>query len=317
MLALKYSESLSLDIKSIPPELSSGTALLKVIKSGICKTDTEIIKGYMGFEGILGHEFVAIVEDCEDKSWVGKRVVGEINAGCGECVDCKKGLQRHCSNRTVLGIFSHDGCMAEYTKLPIENLLEVPVSVTDDDAVFTEPLSAACEILEQTEINKDDECIVLGDGKLGILIAWVLSTQSDNVTLMGHHQKKMDLAAWNGVKTTLSEKAGNVKADIVVDATGSKIGLTQAINMCKPRGRLILKSTFADQSELDLSPVVINEITIIGSRCGRFEDGLKLIEEYKPPLKRLVEASYPLVEGLEAFEHAQRKGALKILLSMG
>ena len=316
MLALRYKTSLELDENISKPVLRDKEAIIKVCKAGICKTDTELIKGYMGFKGTLGHEFVGIVEECEDRKWLGQRIVGEINAGCGDCKNCAMGLGRHCSNRSVLGILGRDGCLADYCSLPTNNLCRVPKTISDDEAVFTEPLSAACEILEQTKIGKDDQCFVLGDGKLGILIAWVLSTQSDHVTLIGRHQDKLDIADWNGVQTVLDNEVLKDKADIVIDATGSVSGLCRAMELCRPRGRIVLKSTFAQKPEIDLTPIVINEITLIGSRCGQFKDGLDMIQKFKPPLTKLIEHTYSLRNGLKAFDHAERRGVLKILFDM-
>jgi len=316
MLALRYKSSLELEKNFSKPSIKNNEALIKVKKAGICKTDIELVKGYMGFEGTLGHEFVGVVEACEDDKWIGRRVVGEINSGCGQCENCQNGLARHCVTRSVLGILNRDGCMAEYCSLPLTNLCHLPDSISDDEAVFTEPLSAACEILEQTEVLSDDRCVVLGDGKLGILIAWVLSTKSDHVKLIGRHEKKLELAKWNNLQTMHESEIENEKADIVVDATGSVNGLNRAMALCRPRGRIVLKSTFAQNPEIDLSPMVINEITMIGSRCGQFKDGLALIEKRRPPLIRLIEKTYHLEDGLQAFGHAQKRGVLKILLDM-
>ncbi len=203
------------------PVLKPGWARIKIKLASICKTDMEIMKGYMGFKGVLGHEFVGVVEECADSQWIGKRVVGEINAGCGHCDWCARGLGRHCPNRTTLGIINHDGCMAEYCQLPVANLLAVPEEIPDERAVITEPLSAACEILEQLSVSGSERVVVLGDGRLGIFCAWVLSTVLEDVTVVGHHPEKLEVARWRNIKTTLSEKDVSPGADIVVEATGS------------------------------------------------------------------------------------------------
>ena len=254
------------------PEVPAGWARIRVKVAGICRTDTEIIKGYMGFSGVLGHEFVGTVDRCQDETWVGKRVVGEINAACGLCEMCDRGLGRHCSHRSTLGILNLDGCMADYCVLPITNLKEVPEEIPDDRAVFVEPLSAACEILEQLNPARCKRAIVLGDGKLGILCAWVLTTVLSDVALVGHHAQKLKVAKWRHLKTASSLKKVEPEANIVVDATGSVDGIKQAMAICAPRGHIVLKSTIAEGVELDLAALVINEQTIVGSRCGRFKE---------------------------------------------
>lgn len=299
------------------PTAKPGSALIRVLTAGICKTDMELMKGYMGFKGILGHEFVGTVEKCDDSSWIGKRVVGEINAACGDCDWCAKDLGRHCPNRTVLGILNHDGCMADYCTLPTRNLLEIPNSISDDRAVLTEPLSAACEILEQIKLSGSERAIVLGDGRLGILCSWVLSTVLKDVTLVGHHPEKLELARWKDVKTTLTTKDLDPGADIVVEATGSGSGIGLAAAFCRPRGTIVLKSTVASQGELNLAPIVINELTVVGSRCGRFEDGLKILETHPDmPVERLITARYPIEKAAEAFGQATQSDAIKVLLEI-
>ncbi|MBU0677721.1 MAG: alcohol dehydrogenase catalytic domain-containing protein [Verrucomicrobia bacterium] len=298
------------------PHFKPGCAIIAVKLAGICNTDLEITRGYMGFKGVLGHEFAGIVVDCEDHYWHGKRVVGEINAGCGQCEWCRKGLGRHCPYRTVLGIAHHDGCMAEYCMLPVENLHEIPKAMPNEVAVFTEPVSAACEIIEQIEFKGDERVIVLGDGKLGILCAWVLSTVASSVTLVGHHPEKLGAAEWNGIETTSNLKSLSKGADIVVDATGSSSGLSVAISLCRPRGTLVLKSTVSEAYAVDLAPVVINELNVVGSRCGCFKDGLAFMQGNDIPLDRLITAKYALEEAEEAFARARQSDALKILLEI-
>ncbi len=315
MKALVFDGKLHLERSYPEPGIRPGWAKIRINSAGICRTDLELTKGYMGFKGALGHEFAGTVEDCGDKEWVGRRVVGEINAACRECEWCAVDMGRHCPDRTVLGIMNHDGCMAEYCALPTANLCTVPDNLPDDRAVFTEPVSAACEILEQVDVGKKDRCIVLGDGKLGILCAWALCTVSNDVTLVGRHESKLERARWGGLNTSpSSEKQPDASADIVVEATGSENGLAQALRLCRPRGVVVLKSTVAAGGELNLAPAVINEITLVGSRCGRFKDGLEMITKRDLPLNRLIDARYPLDEAEAAFEHAGRRGVLKILL---
>jgi alcohol dehydrogenase len=299
-------------------EPGSGWARIKVTVAGICKTDMEIMKGYLGFKGILGHEFVGIVDRCEDPSWVGKRVVGEINAACGQCHWCGLGLGRHCPKRTTLGILNHDGCMAEYCILPVENLLMVPEDIPDERAVMMEPLSAACEILEQLAIHGKERIIVLGDGRLGILCAWVLSCVASDVTLVGRYPQKLELADWHGIKRCLWNDPVEAGADIVVEATGSSgQGIVTAISLCRPRGTIVLKSTVAIQGDVNLAPVVINELTILGSRCGRFTDGMAMMKKFPDmPLARMITTRYSLTDVEAAFVRAGQSNVIKVLLDI-
>ena len=298
------------------PQLKPGWAIVRVSVAGICRTDLEITKGYMGFRGVLGHEFVGVVSACEDKFWVGQRVTGEINAACGECDWCRKGIGRHCPHRAVLGILNLDGCIAEYCALPMANLRRVPDPISDSRAVFTEPVSAAFELFEQIPVLGSELCVVLGDGKLGILCAWALATSCADVTLVGHHSSKLNAAAWRMIRTVTSTRDVVSGADIVVDATGTAAGLREAIALCRPRGTLILKSTAVESAPLNLAPVVINEIRIVGSRCGLFEKGLHALLTYDFPLESLIKGRYPLDEAEAAFAHAARSDALKVLIEM-
>ncbi len=295
----------------VPPH---GWALIRTHTAGICGTDLEIIKGYMGYHGVLGHEFVGEVYACDDPRWIGKLVAGEINAACGACRLCRQGLARHCPERSVLGISGHDGCMAAYCTLPVANLHAIPAGMRPDRAVFVEPVSAACEILAQVPLEGTEKVAVLGDGRLGLLCAWVLATVCEQVTLVGHHREKLALAAWRTLKTTrdIHTVAG---ADIVVEATGNVQGFKDALSICRPRGTLVLKSTLASRGDLNLAPVVINELTIVGSRCGLFAEGLALLaEERDMPVERLITGKYPFDRALQAFAAARAPGALKILL---
>jgi alcohol dehydrogenase len=297
------------------PTIRPGWARIRVKTAGICRTDMELTKGYLGFSGVLGHEFVGTVDSCEDFRWVGKRVAGEINAACGQCAFCRSGLGRHCPDRVTLGIDRLDGCMADFCAVPISNLVEIPEEISDDRAVFIEPLSAACEILEQLSLNGSERVIVLGDGRLGILCAWVLSTVVADVTLVGRHPEKLELAAWNGIKTCHGGSGCGSGSDIVVEATGSAVGLAEAMALCRPRGVIVLKSTVALSAAVNLTPVVIHELTVVGSRCGRFQDGLTLLMQHPDmPLESLITDRFPLEAAPAAFEQAARHSSLKILL---
>jgi len=298
---------------SIPP----GWALIRVKAAGICKTDMELTKGYMGFKGVLGHEFIGTVAQCDTAQWIGKSVVGEINAACGACEWCARGLGRHCPHRVTLGIDRLDGCMADYCMLPVANLLEIPSELSEDRAILTEPLSAACEILEQLPLSGAERAVVLGDGRLGILCAWVLATTLSDVTVIGHHPEKLALAAWRHIQVASSpdEIAGN--ADIVVEATGSGQGIVEAMALCRPRGTIVLKSTVALQGDVNLAPIVINELTVLGSRCGQFKDGLQVLTGYPDmPVERLITARYPIEEAERAFVRATERDALKVVLDL-
>ncbi|MGD9973242.1 MAG: alcohol dehydrogenase catalytic domain-containing protein [Desulfatirhabdiaceae bacterium] len=297
------------------PVTKPGWARIRVTQAGICKTDMELMKGYKGFAGVLGHEFVGVVDRCDDAGWVGKRVIGEINEACGECEFCKKDLGRHCPNRATLGIFQLDGCMATYCILPTVNLIAVPENIPDDRAVLTEPLAAACEILEQQPLCGNERVIILGDGRLGILCAWALSTIVSNVTLIGHHPEKLALAAWRGIQTAQTTDRIKPGADLVVEATGSGQGIATAMSLCRPRGAIVLKSTVAVQGDINLSPIVINELTVLGSRCGRFQDAISMMQSFPDmPLERLITDRYPLSHVVEAFDRAAQKDAIKVLL---
>lgn len=299
------------------PEIRPGWARIHIQTAGICKTDLELMKGYKGFQGVLGHEFIGVVEACDQKEWIGKKVVGEINAACGDCHWCRKGLGRHCPARTTLGITSHDGCMADYCILPVSNLVEIPADISDDRAVLTEPLSAACEIIEQLPLTGSERAVVLGDGRLGILCAWALSTVISDITLAGHHPEKLQIAKWRHIQTATDLTSVEGCADIVVDATGSVSGVIEAMKLCRPRGTIVLKTTIADRGDINLAPVVVNEIKMIGSRCGQFRDGIKMLQDYpEMPLTRLITDRYPIAEAISAFDRAARPDALKVLLQI-
>jgi alcohol dehydrogenase len=246
---------------------------------------------------------------------MGQRVVGDINAACGVCAACQTGLGRHCPHRSVLGIDGLDGCMADYCMLPESNLHRVPETVSDDRAVFCEPLAAACEILEQVSCTGAERVVVLGDGRLGILCAWVMTTAAAEVTLAGHHEIKLAAAQWNGLRTTHRTNGIPDGVDVVIEATGSPDGFQQALSLCRPRGTLVLKSTVAATASLNLAPLVVNEITVVGSRCGRLSDGLGMMTRYPDmPIERLITARYTPDNAHAAFGRAETRDALKVLM---
>lgn len=288
-------------------------ALVRVTMSGICNTDLEIVRGYAGFQGTIGHEFVGIVEDSADKNWIGKRVVGEINVGCGVCELCKIGDSRHCPTRTVLGIHGRDGCHAEILTLPTRNLLEVPENISDEAATFTEPLAAAFGITEQVVIDEKTRVAVIGDGKLGILCASALALKSNNVVLIGKHKDKLAKAK-NVEGVLLDEEEKLSQFDVVVEASGSETGFATALNLTKPRGKLVLKSTFNGKTALEMWQVVVDEISIVGSRCGRFAPALEILKNKQIDVESLISEEFSLAKGIEAIEKASTKGVMKVLL---
>lgn len=297
-------------------------ALLRVRLAGVCATDIELLRGYKGgFRGVLGHEFVGdVVHAPADPGWEGRRVVGEINVGCGKCSLCQRGLGKHCRQRTSLGIIGRDGAFAEYTLLPIQNLHAVPDHVPDEMAVFAEPLAAAYELLEQAAIGLGQRVAVLGDGRLGLLCAFVLAQTGCDLTVIGRNPEKLALLAGTGAHTVLSTPAAldalaADPADIVVDATGARDGFFTALRLVRPLGALMLKSTFADRLEaFDLSQLVVDEITIIGSRCGPFAPALAALADGRIDPRPLIHAEYNLDEAAQAIAHAGAKGVLKVLI---
>ncbi len=319
MKAIVFDENLKLDKNYEKPVPQKGEALIKVSLAGICNTDFEITKGYMGYKGILGHEFVGVVEEIndEDKSLLGKRVVAEISYGCHkpDCEWCNQGLVRHCPDRHTIGIWKKDGCFAEYITLPLEVLFEVPENVSNEQVVFVEPLAAACEILEQLHIRPIQKVLVQGDGKLGLTTALTLNAFNYDVTLVGKHQNKLDIAKAQGVKTILLDDL-DVKPEweVVVEATGSISGFETAMALTKPRGTLVLKSTVAGSKEFNLAPIVINEITVLGSRCGQFKPALRLLENNRIDFKSFISGIYSVDDAIEAFEKNKDKDTLKVLI---
>ena len=299
------------------PEPSPGTdeAVVRVHLAGVCSTDLQILAGYMGFTGVPGHEFVGEVVD-GPADVADQRVVGEINYACRRCPTCRRGLGRHCPHRRVMGILGADGAFAEYLAVPLTNLHVVPDAVPDEAAVFTEPLAAAFSILEQVTLGPGDGVVVLGDGKLGLLCAQVLAGTGASVTLVGKHVKNLALVADRGVATVLLEAwTPAAAADCVVEATGSPAGLALAAAAVRPRGTLVLKSTVADEHRLSLAPLVINEITVIGSRCGLFPPALRALADRSVDVTPLIDAKFPLAGGVDALAHAARPGIGKVLIS--
>ena len=290
----------------VPEPEAGGEVLVRVAMSGICNTDLEIARGYMGFEGTLGHEFVGT-----DSS--GRRVVGEINAGCGTCARCSSGDSRHCPTRTVLGIVGRDGCHAEFLRLPARNLVRVPDSVPDHQAVFVEPLAAACAILEAAPITPDSRVAVIGDGKLGNLCVQVLGSAHVPVLAIGKHPEKLRLLSCETVLANEAQKLGK-RFDVVVEASGTRAGFGVALGLLEPRGTLILKSTFFGPTEVDAARIVIDEIRVVGSRCGRFAPALSLLASRSVRTDDLISEVLPLSDGLRAMERAAAPGVMKVLL---
>jgi len=300
------------------PEPAPGDALIRVSLAGICSTDLELIKGYMGgFSGILGHEFVGVVERtgaAETANWVGRRVVGTINLGCGRCPVCLGDGPEHCPNRATLGIVNKDGVFADYVTLPVVNLLDVPNSVPDEEAVFTEPLAAALRILEQAHVRPTARVAVVGPGRLGLLVAQVLALGGTEVTVLGRRRETLALPAQLGLAVGLVEEQRDDSFDVVVEATGNEAGLAHSLRLARPRGTLVLKSTFHGNANVNLTKLVVGELAVIGSRCGPFAPALRLLAAGAVQVRPLIEAEYPLRDGLAAFEHAARPGVRKVLL---
>jgi len=315
MRALVCDNGLRYDPAYPEPALPSGEALVRVRLAGICNTDVELVRGYMNFQGVLGHEFVGEVVQASDPAWLGKRVVGDINAACHACETCRADRHTHCPHRTTLGIFRLDGAFADLLRLPIPNLYPAPDIVTDDQAVFVEPLAAACEILEQVQIRPTDRVVVLGDGKLGLLVAAVLRLTGADMRLVGRHPEKLALASAWGV--AVEHGADNLPAgwaDVVVECTGSPTGFALARSLLRPRGTLVLKSTYHGDLPVDMSGLVVDEITLVGSRCGPFEPALRLLESGLVDPTPLISARYALSDGVAAFARAVEPGVLKVLL---
>jgi threonine dehydrogenase-like Zn-dependent dehydrogenase len=332
MRALVYhSNTLTLESNYRRPDPQPGEALVRVVLAGICNTDIEITRGYMAFQGVPGHEFVGVVESAHEGPGasapaylIGKRVVGEINAACrrSDCAYCSQNMPTHCPQRTTLGILGRDGAFAEYLTLPVANLHLVPDNVSDEEAVFVEPLAANFEMTEQVHIPPSASVVVLGDGKMGQLAARVLALNGCEVMMVGRHEEKLALAARCGVQTFLLDDAQSFRlhngrrVDLVVECSGAAQGLELALRMVRPRGTLVLKSTVSAMSTLQLAPIVIDEIHVQGSRCGPFAPALRALSRKLVAVDPLIHARYALDEGLAAFRHAEQKGVLKVLVRM-
>jgi len=314
VLAIVF-ENNQLKLKEISnPIPSKGETLIRVLYSGICNTDLEIVKGYMGFDGVIGHEFVGVVENCEDENWIGKRVVGEINCGCGECEFCRQGLNRHCPHRTILGILNRDGAHAQYVTLPISNLYELPKNIDDKSAVFIEPLAAALEICEQIHLQPGVKITIIGDGKLGQLIALVLNLYPVELTVIGKSQFKLDQLIEKNINVLQDDQVNLKPQDIVVECSGVSAGLQLANSILKPRGTLVLKSTYHDDFLFNPAIWVINEINLIGSRCGPFQPAIDLLKKNMIDPAYLISKVVQTKDGLGAFNLAQEKNVFKILI---
>jgi alcohol dehydrogenase len=304
-------------LREVPaPQPGADEALIRTRVAGICGTDRQILKGYSGFRGILGHEFVGEVVACSQTRWVGRRVVGEINVACGRCDWCRRGLGRHCAARTVMGIVGRPGAFAEFVTLPIGNLHEIPVDVPDEEAVFVEPLAAASEILEQMPLARGTRVAVLGAGRLGLLVAQVLHHAGGDVTVIGRSEWKLRLARSWGLKAT--ELAGAEFARrsfaVVIEATGSPRSLQESLRLVEPRGTVVMKSTFQDPAQFDTADLVVNEITLLGSRCGNFETAIDLLRHKAIHVEEMISRVFPFSEGVEAFGYLESVSCLKVLL---
>jgi threonine dehydrogenase-like Zn-dependent dehydrogenase len=315
MKALRYEHN-QLSVAEVAKPMRAEEALVRVRLSGICNTDVEIVRGYAGFEGTIGHEFVGVVESASDESLVGRRAVGEINAGCERCALCMGGDPRHCPNRTVLGIHNRDGAHAEFLQLPVANLLIVPGEIRDEQAVFCEPLAAACGITERVSVEKETRIAVIGDGKLGLLCAQALALESAHVLLIGKHTEKLRIAGARGIETATLDKTGKRMSefDVVVEASGSEAGFALALDLVRPRGVLVLKSTFKGTTSVNAARIVVDEISVTGSRCGRFAPALRLLRTGAIDVESLISEEYSLSDGVRAMQRATEQGVIKVLL---
>jgi alcohol dehydrogenase len=317
MRALVFDNALRFEPNHADPAPAQGDTLVKIRQAGICATDLEICKGYMGFNGVLGHEFVGEVISSPEKNLVNERVVGEINIVCGRCDLCLSGLSSHCRNRSVIGIDKHDGAFADYLRIPAANLHVVPKTVDDDHAVFVEPLAAAFQVLKQVKLDGRKWVTVLGDGRLGLLVTQVLRNAGCPVRVIGKHPEKLAICdRWQIRSRLLQDISPRHDQDVVVDCTGSAAGFELAIQMTRPRGTVVLKSTFADGKPLNLAPLVIDEITVIGSRCGPFKEALRALAEKEVDVTSLIQRRFKFDQALEAMEFAGRSGVLKVLMTM-
>ncbi|MGA2266304.1 MAG: alcohol dehydrogenase catalytic domain-containing protein [Phycisphaerae bacterium] len=316
MLAMVFDGKAMLKKDYPAPQPSRGEALVAVRLAGVCSTDLEVLKGYMGFTGVMGHEFVGQVVE-GPAEWKAKRVVAEINCVCGRCDMCRSGLSNHCRDRTVIGIAGRDGVFAQQVALPAANLHEVPASVSDEQAVFAEPLAAAYQITRQVTFQPSDTVVVLGDGRLGQLVARVLRPMARKLVLVGKHASKLEVAEKQGIETIRVEDfRPQASADVVVEATGSPAGLELAMRAVRPRGKIVLKSTFAAAAGLNLSPLVVDEITVIGSRCGPMDQALAALAGGKVDVSALISRRYPLEQATDALKAAADPRNIKVLIDV-
>lgn len=307
-------ENNQISLRDISQPANPDEALIRIRRAGICSTDLELVKGYYPYRGVLGHEFVGEVESAPDRSWIGKRVVGEINAVCGACEACLHGRPTHCDNRTVLGIVNRNGVFAEYTTLPMENLHLVPESVSDEAAAFTEPLAAALEIQQQIQVKPTDRVLLVGAGRLGQLIAQTLNLTGCNLHVVARHANQQKLLNARGIRLITEAEIQPRKWDIVVEATGSADGFNLARKAVRPRGTILLKSTYKGDLNVNFSSIVVDEITVLGSRCGPFGPALRLLENREVDPTVLISAHYKLGDILKGFDHAAQAGVLKVLI---
>lgn len=307
-------ENNKISLRDISQPRKPNEALIKIRKAGICSTDLELVKGYYPYTGVIGHEFVGDVIEADDASWIGQRVVGEINVVCNQCEQCLNGRPTHCEHRTVLGIINRDGTFAEFTNLPIANLHRVPESVPDEMAVFTEPLAAALEIQDQIQIKPTDRVLLIGAGRLGQLIAQTLALTGCNLRVVARHEQQQNLLKQRGIKIISEEDVQPWRWDVVVEATGSPSGFSLARKAIRPRGTMVLKSTYKGDMSVNFSSIVVDEINLIGSRCGPFEPALRLMESRQVDPTVLIAKEFKLNQALKAFEHVAETGVLKVLV---
>jgi threonine dehydrogenase-like Zn-dependent dehydrogenase len=319
MRALVINNGLRLEMNYPKPTPPKGEALIRVLQAGVCNTDLELVKGYMKFSGVPGHEFVGVVEEAVGREeLIGLRVVGEINAACGVCETCRADRPTHCPQRTTLGINGREGAFADYLVLPFENLYALPDSVSNDQAIFVEPLAAACEIPEQVKIRPTDRVAVIGDGKLGLLCAQVMALTGCDLIAVGRHAEKLNILQRRSIATTQNMEAITAASvDVVVEATGTPSGFALARQIVRPRGTIVLKSTYQGEAlPVNLTAMVVDEITLIGSRCGPFEPAIRLLASRQIEVESMIQARYTLDEGVAAFERAAVKGTLKVIVEM-
>lgn len=317
MKALRYDTELK--IRDIPrPARAPGEALIRVTLAGICNTDLEITRGYVpGFDGVPGHEFIGLIEEADDPALIGKRATAEINCSCGKCAYCAAGLGRHCPRRTVLGIINRQGAFAEYVTVPAAQLVMIPDTIPDSQAIFLEPMAAALEILSQVAIDPQKTVLLLGDGKLAQLIARALSSTGCDLTVVGKHSEKLDHLRDLPCRTVLLDDFGSSAFDIVTEATGNPDAFELGLSCVRPRGTMVLKSTYARAFPFNPARIVVDEITVVGSRCGVFADALSFFEDHPHPLDHLISDRFPLTQASEAFARAESSDSMKVVLDIG